>query len=150
MPVIVVGADTPLGHGVLAALSSGGGEVRAFVTDPSAGARLRAAGIRVALGDVSDGSHLAGAAVGCYSAVLLAEAAIDGRERSFASDGDEVLAAWAAALGEAGVTRAIWVGTAPPGEPATPEVAVVETGGRSPADIAAAVVEIDDGRSLPR
>ena len=149
MPVIVVGADTPLGENVLAALSARGGEVRAFVSDSATGATLKAAGIRVAVGDVSDASHIAGAAADCFSAVLLTEAAFDGRERSFTPDGAAVLTAWAAALADASITRAIWVGSAPPEGATTPETAIVETGTLSPADIATEIVEIDDRHPFP-
>jgi len=103
----------------------------------------------VAVGDVSDASHIAGAAADCFSAVLLTEVAFDGRERSFTPDGAAVLAAWAAALADASITRAIWVGSAPPEGAATPETAIVETGTLSPADIATQIVEIDDRHGLP-
>jgi len=149
MPVIVVGADTPLGPSILAALLSRNREIRAFVSDPAVAARLRESGVRVAVGDVSDASHVAGASIGCFSAVLLTEAALDGRDHSFALGGDAVLTAWATALAEAAVTRAIWVGSAPPDLPATPEAAVVDIDNRSPTEIAASIAEIDDRRSLP-
>ena len=144
MPVIVIGADTPGGDQILSALSSRDGEVRAFATDEAQAARLRAAGYRVAIGDVSDASHLAAAAFGCFSAVLVAEAAADGRERSFALDPAAVHAAWEQALEEAGVTRAIWVGVAPPRRAAVPESVVVTTRGRTAAEVAAEVAEQDD------
>ncbi|MCJ7726463.1 MAG: hypothetical protein MUP76_08780 [Acidimicrobiia bacterium] len=144
MPVIVVGADTPLGDHVLAALASREGEVRAFVSDEHIAGRLRAAGHRVAVGDVSDASHVSGAAFGCFSAVLLSEAAVDGRERSFAADPGAVFAAWEQALADAGITRSIWVGAAPPGRIAIPETVVVDITDRAPAEISAEVADQDD------
>jgi putative NADH-flavin reductase len=143
MPVIVIGADTPLGGEVLGALQHRGGEVRAFVSSEAEGARLRDTPIRVAVGDVSDGSHVAGAALECFSAVLVTEAAADGRERAFAADAAAVHAAWADAVGEAGVTRAIWVGAPPPTE-TTPETYVVGVAGRDAAEVASEVAALDD------
>lgn len=144
MPVIVIGADTHLGEPILSALSARDGEVRAFVTDETYAARFRAAGYRVAIGDVSDASHIAGAAFGCFSAVLLAEAAADDRERSFAPDPAAVQAAWEQSVAEAGVTRAIWVGCSPPRRATVPETVVVATAGRTPAQVAAEVADQDD------
>ena len=143
MPVIVVGADTPVGTAVLTALADRDGEVRAFVTSEEAGRRWRSTDVRVAVGDVSDGSHVAAAAFGSFSAVLIARAAADERERSFAAGPDAVLAGWAAAIGEAEVIRAIWVGAPAPAE-TTPETWFVPIEGRSPGDIAARVAELDD------
>jgi putative NADH-flavin reductase len=143
MPVVVIGADTPLGRAVLEAISGRDGEVRAFVTSEAAGTRLRPTPVRVAVGDVSDGSHVAGAAFDCFSAVLIAEAASDDRDRSFLPDPGSVMEAWADAIGEAGVTRAIWVGSPAPRE-TTAETWHVEVEGRRPADIAAQVADLDD------
>lgn len=143
MPVIVIGADTPLGADIVLALSGRSGDVRAFVTDGAWSARFRPQGVRVAVGDVSDDSHVAAAALDCFSAVLVTEAASDDRERSFLDDPETVLAAWDDAVTEAGVVRAIWVGMLPP-EPATPEAVLVETTGRTPADVAIEVAAIDD------
>ena len=84
MPVIVIGADTPLGPASRGTVADATAEVRAFVTDPEHGMSPLPEGIKVAVGDVSDGSHVGGAAYGCFSAVLLTEAATDDRERSFA------------------------------------------------------------------
>jgi hypothetical protein len=63
----------------------------------------------VATGDVSDESHVQGAASGCFTAVLVTEAARDERERAFASDEVDVLRGWARAAEAAGVSRVIWV-----------------------------------------
>ena len=89
MPVIVVGADTEPGRVVLQALLEPGREVRAFVSDEKVAEQLRALGVKVALGDVSDDSHLEGAATNCFSAVLITQASSDGRERSFATSSVE-------------------------------------------------------------
>ena len=53
MPVIVVGADTPVGLSIVSALIEPDREVRAFVTDAEVGVSLKARGVKVALGDVS-------------------------------------------------------------------------------------------------
>jgi putative NADH-flavin reductase len=152
MPVIVVGADTPLGDAIVTALLPRRGEVRAFVTDPEAAASLRDRGVKVALGDVSDGSHVAGAALNAFSAVLLADAAADGRERSFAATPEEVATAWAEGLRDAAVTRVIWVdgaGTVPGRiRAAAAESAAVATEGRTPQEIAAAVAALDEAADL--
>lgn len=147
MPVIVIGADTTLGGIVVSALAGREGEVRAFVTDPAAADRLKRLGVKVAVGDVSDGSHIAGAALNCFSAVLDPEAAADARERSFAATSDEVIAAWAEAIAHAGVRRAIWLGDAVPDAVAevVPESAAVHRG----AEAASAVCRIDEADRLP-
>ena len=110
MPVIIIGADTEYGPAVASALSRRQGEVRAFVTDPASAESLRGMGIKVAIGDVSDASHIEGAAHDAFSAVLIAEAALDGRERSFAATFDKVVDAWRHGLADAGVKRLIWIG----------------------------------------
>ena len=107
MPVIVVGADTPSGAAVVAALLDRRGEVRAFVSDGAAAAALKAQSAKVAIGDISDGSHVGGAALNAFCAVVVAEAAIDDRERSFAADPGSVVAAWAEGLSDAAVKRII-------------------------------------------
>jgi putative NADH-flavin reductase len=147
MPVIVVGADTVIGTLVAEALAGRSAEVRAFVTDPSTAPSLRELGIKVAVGDVSDGSHIGGAAHGCFSAVLLTEAASDARERSFANGADEVLEAWHGAIAEAGITRAIWVGRTPPRDSA-PESVVLDPAGRPAAEVVTEIVDLDDRPSL--
>ena len=73
MPVIVVGADTSKGRAVVEELVAPGREVRAFVSDPGAGAELRELGVKVALGDVSDDSHVQGACMNCFTAVLITD-----------------------------------------------------------------------------
>jgi uncharacterized protein YbjT (DUF2867 family) len=116
MPVIVVGADTETGRAVVEGLIEPGREVRAFVSDVDAATALRRAGVKVALGDVSDDSHIQGAAMNCFTAVLVTEAARDDRERSFATSEEQVLEGWAEATSASGVTRVIWVhdGEVPP------------------------------------
>ncbi|NNF70315.1 MAG: short chain dehydrogenase, partial [Acidimicrobiia bacterium] len=58
MPVIIVGADSPQGNELVAALRQDRSEVRAFITEPAAGDGLRALGAKVAIGDVTDASHV--------------------------------------------------------------------------------------------
>ena len=58
-----------------------GREVRAFVSGASQGTELRQMGIKVAVGDVSDDSHIEAASMNCFTAIMIAEAAHDARER---------------------------------------------------------------------
>lgn len=151
MPVIIIGADTSLGASVVDALRVREGELRAFVTDPDMAEQLRSQGIKTALGDVSDASHVAGACWGAFSAVICPEAARDQRERSFLTEPDQVAAAWIQALAEAQVTRLVWLEddeVEPPAQPPLPQVATVATGGRDRAQIAAEVARLDETASL--
>ncbi len=109
MPVIVVGADVPAGRRITEALAEPGRDVRAFVSDPRVGSELKRLGVKVAVGDVSDESHIQAAASNCFTAVMVAAAASDDRERSFASTPSEVLAGWAHSLVAARVKRVIWI-----------------------------------------
>lgn len=143
MPVIVIGADTPEGAGVVDRLVRREGEVRVFVSDHSAAGGFRGAGIKVAVGDVSDSGHVEAAMMGCFAAVLLTEAATDARERSFARTRTEVLQGWREALGGAGVHRAIWVAVDAV-SPATPEHTVV---GPHP-DLPSQIAELDQADSV--
>ncbi len=144
MPVIVVGADTPIGMAVIQGLLEPGREVRAFVSDPDVAASLRSEGVKVALGDVSDDSHIQGAASNCFSAVLVAEAACDDRERSFASTRDQVLSGWAAAVAASRVRRTIWIGENVP-LVETPEKAEVPPTAR---DLVERVVALDNAVTI--
>ena len=110
MPVIVVGADTPTGRAIVEALIQPDREVRAFVSDIAVAEDLKRLGVKVALGDVSDPSHVGAACTSCFSAVLVTEAASDNRERSFARTADAVLDGWVEAVADAQVSRVIWVG----------------------------------------
>jgi len=152
MPVVVVGADTPLGARVVAALAGRAGEIRAFVSDEAAGAALRERGLKVAVGDVSDASHVGAAALGCFAAVLVEACTTDGRALDFAADPAAVIDAWAGALSEAGVRRIIWLGGAagppPPVRRAAPEVAGVRTDLLSAEAAAAEVARLDDAATL--
>lgn len=147
MPVIVVGADTNVGRAVVETLLSGNGEVRAFVTDPGDGETFKAARAKVAIGDISDASHIGGAAYGAHSAVLVADAATDGRARAFAAGPTEVFEAWAEGLADAGVARAIWVGDGVPSASvmaSVPETTTVSTGDKSPRQVATEIADLDD------
>jgi putative NADH-flavin reductase len=145
MPAIVVGADTEPGRAVIDALIDPGREVRAFVTDPGVVNELKAQGVKVALGDVSDDSHLEAAALHCFTAVLVTEAARDDRERSFARGEREVLEAWARAVVNAGVHRVIWVDH---GEPPAVDVPEVTRVSPDDPDLANRVAELDDARVI--
>lgn len=151
MPVIVVGADTPSGQAIVAALLKGGGEVRAFVTDREVGTALKKQGVKAAIGDLSDGSHVGAAAFDAFTAVLVAEAASDGRPHAFASHPEGVWAGWTSAIREAGIARAIWVGDLAPSVVigGAPEVRMVAVHGRSETEIAGEVVDLNDRDKLP-
>lgn len=72
MPVVVTGAELPLGRAVvLALLASGAPDVRAVVRDRSAAGVLRAAGARVAVGDLSDPLRLGAVLEGAHTVVHL-------------------------------------------------------------------------------
>ena len=152
MPVIVVGADTLLGEAIVAALLARGGEIRAFATDPARAAVLRGRGAKVAVGDLSDGSHLAAAAYHAFTAVLVEASIEDGRPIAFAADTPGVVEAWINAIRDSGVQRAIWVGDPPPSAAggAAPETAVVRSDGKSDQEIAQEVADLNDrARLLP-
>lgn len=155
VPVIVVGADTPQGRPIVEALLERAGEVRAFVSDPAAAADLKEFGVKVAVGDVSDPSHVGGATLQVFSAVAVAAAARDRRPRAFADDPEDVLATWAQAFADAGVRRVIYVDDRPTPRiveafrRAVPEVATVDTRDRSHAEVAARVAALDDIAALP-
>ncbi|MEX2278820.1 MAG: NAD(P)H-binding protein [Acidimicrobiia bacterium] len=144
MPVIVVGADTAVGRAIVDALIEPDREVRAFVSDLGVAEELRGQGVKVALGDVSDPSHVGGACTRCFSAVLVTEAASDARERSFARTPGAVLAGWVEAVRDAQVTRVIWVGE---GAIAVPGLEVAKVGVSEP-DIPARVAELDDAATI--
>jgi uncharacterized protein YbjT (DUF2867 family) len=152
MPVIIIGADTEIGLASIEGLLARQGEIRAFVTDPEVAASLKERQVKVALGDVSDPSHIEAAALDCFSAVLIGEAAYDDRERSFASTPKDVIEEWASAVAAARVRRRIWVvdnvtaGLVPDASGA--EQAVVSNDNRSVADVAAEVVALDDAVAL--
>jgi putative NADH-flavin reductase len=145
MPVIVVGADTNVGLAIIDALYRPQREVRAFVSDETVAGRLRQMAIKVALGDVSDDTHVEAAATRCFSAILVAEAATDDRERSFSTSPDQVFNGWGRAIGDAGVTRAIWVMRGLP-----PPTSVPETGVVDPEDpnVPQQVVALDDALTI--
>ena len=109
MPVIVIGADTPVGEAIVTAVLPSAAEMRAFVSDERSAESLKGRGVKVALGDVSDFSHVEAAALNCFCAVLVTDAAVDPRVRSFAGDPSAVVEGWAGAVRGAGIHRAIWV-----------------------------------------
>ncbi|MGD2061630.1 MAG: hypothetical protein PVF87_12230, partial [Acidimicrobiia bacterium] len=100
---------------------------------------------KVAIGDVSDESHVEAAATRCFSAVLIGAAASDDRERAFADSPGAVLKGWANAVGNSRVTRVIWVMDGEPPETATKEVARVDP---ADPDLAGTVFELDRVASL--
>lgn len=126
MPVMVVGADTVQGKLITQRLLDPEREVRVFVTDPDAAEQWRRSGAKVALGDVSDDSHIASACLNCFSVVLVGQAARDDRARWFAQTEEAVFDGWARAMSTAGVRRVIWVLGSEPPEVTVGEVAVVD------------------------
>lgn len=150
MPVIVVGADTSIGEAIVEVVCRSAPEVRAFVTDDKAAALLKERGVKVAVGDVSDSSHVEAAALNCFCAVLITEAALDGRERAFAHHFNAVVDGWATAARNAEVKRVIWV-TGEEGRESFPEsvseVAVVPAGEDSE-ETARAVGELEGAAAL--
>ncbi len=145
VPVIVVGADTPVGRAIVDGLVEPGREVRAFVSDAETAAELRRRGVKVALGDVSDDSHVEGAAMNCFTAVLVAAAAEDDRERSFASSPTQVLEGWARAVAASGVRRVVWVGD---GDLAPTETGETATVSPSHPNLVGEVAALDSARTL--
>lgn len=145
MPLLVVGADHPLGAAIVSRTVHPEREVRAYVSDPESAANLKAQGAKVAVGDLSDEGHIAAAATRCFSIAFVIAALDDGRELAFA-DRDASLAAWARAAEQSGVTRVIWVGEEPP-TTGVDEVALVGGSG-DPIRIADQVAEIDDRATL--
>lgn len=145
MPVIVVGADTDAGEAIVGGLCQPGREVRAFVSDESSAISLRRLGVKVALGDVSDESHVEAAATGCFTAVLVSAAATDHRERSFAKTPAEVLDAWAGAMAASRVRRVIWIGAEEHPPTNVAEVARVDP---AASDLARRVVALDEAQTI--
>jgi putative NADH-flavin reductase len=152
MPVIVIGADTAVGAEITNGLVPRDGEVRAFVTDPEAARALRDLGVKVAVGDVSDGSHVGGAALNCFCAILIADATSDDRERAFTTTADEVASAWAEGIDDAAVSRVVWAGDRPIPKAflsAGREQASVPTTGQTSADIVDRVLRLEDAARVP-
>ena len=145
MPMIVVGADTPAGENILGRFHRPEREIRVFVTDEARGQELRARGFKVANGDVSDESHVEAASLRCFSAVLIAEAARDDRERSFASTPKDVLESWARAVANSEVSRVIWVTADSHPETRAREVVSVDPGRPGFVDT---VLALDDAHSI--
>jgi nucleoside-diphosphate-sugar epimerase len=147
VPVLIVGADHPVGLMIATRLAAPNREVRAFISSPDLGPRLRELAIKVAVGDLSDQSHVAAAATRCFSIVMIEAALSDGRELAFA-DAESTRLAWSRAATEAAVTRAIWVGDYPP-PLATPESAVVPSADRAEEEVVAEAVSLDEIAVLP-
>ncbi len=144
MPILVVGADHPIGFRIVESLVHPEREVRAFVSDPAIGTKIKSLGAKVAIGDLSDEGHLSAAATNCFSIAFVEPAITDGRELSFLSAA-EIPASWACAAAEARVVRVIWVGEATPSL-SVKEVATVDTSDQSL--VAAEVARLDDLQRL--
>lgn len=142
MPVIVVGADTEIGHAIVPMLRPASGEIRLFASDADAVARYRDFA-KIAIGDISDGTHVGGAAIGAFCAIVITTAAHDERERHFAASPNELFAQWADGLADAGVSRVIVVGPLPPDSGPLSQVCAdyidVDSVGKSLHEVAATV-----------
>jgi uncharacterized protein YbjT (DUF2867 family) len=148
MPVIVIGADTPVGRELIVALADTDQEVRAFVTDPAERERMRPLGVKVAVGDVSDSSHVEGACTNAFTAVLVSAASTDDRERSFARTPEAVLHGWAEAVAAAHVQRVIWVDDSDPPRTRVEEEVLIH-GALATDEIVRRVVALDEADSIP-
>lgn len=147
MPVMVVGADHPLGEVIARKLAAPDREVRAFISSVNSHGPLRALGIKVAIGDLSDQSHVEAAATSCFTVVFIEPALGDGRELAFAA-AEAATTGWARAATDAGVKRVIWVGGSPPPVKGL-EMAAVTVDNRTPDEIADEVAFLDDLAQLP-
>ena len=144
---MVVGADHPLGEVIARKLAAPDREVRAFISSVNSHGPLRSLGIKVAIGDLSDESHVEAAAASCFTVVFVESALEDGRELAFAPP-EAAARGWAKAAKGAGVKRVIWVGDRVPAVNG-PEVAAVAVDNRSPEEIADEVALLDDLAQLP-
>jgi hypothetical protein len=148
MPVLVIGADTEWGREIVPALRSTAAELRIFGSDPEVVAPYRDFA-KVAVGDISDGTHVGGAATGAFCAVVIVSAAHDDRDRYFATDPPALFAQWADGLADAGVSRIIVVGEpdeVPDPDPlrtASPDYHLVTTADRDPAAVVTEVVALE-------
>ena len=151
MPVIVIGADTPTGVAVVDAVVPNAAETRIFISDASRIDEFKEKDAKVAIGDVSDASHVEAAAMRCFCAVFVIEAASDDRERSFASDPETVVSGWAEAVRGAGIRRVIWVGTSTDlaAVPATGGEVAHVTVGTDLSAVAAEVARLEEVATLP-
>ena len=109
MPVMVTGAESRLGAGVVEQLRSTGGELRAYLdatvaTDDDA-ARLRAEGCKVAVGELDDEGHLEAAFEQVHTVAHCWTGPLHDPDAQV-----EVAATLGSALLGAGVRRLIWVG----------------------------------------
>jgi uncharacterized protein YbjT (DUF2867 family) len=147
MPVIVIGADTPFGESIATRLAAPDREVRAFISSPEVGVRLKQSGIKVAIGDLSDEGHIEAACTNCFGAVMIEQALGDGRELAFASP-ERAALGWVAAAAGAKITRVIWVGGRTPAL-TSPQSAVVLVAGRSAEEVADEVAYLDELALLP-
>jgi uncharacterized protein YbjT (DUF2867 family) len=147
MPVIVVGADTQRSQDLVKRLVEKGGEVRVFISDPEKLEEMRFLGAKVALGDLSDTSHLEGAATGAFCAVVLVEAAADGRELAFSTP-EKLPGEWLEALRAAGITRLILVGDDQSAPAGFPEMRIVGSKGRDPDAILEEILVLEEAGSV--
>lgn len=148
MPVVVTGADLPLGCALVLALAEAGvPDLRAVVRDPRAAAPLRAAGVRVAAGDLSDPLRLGAVLEDAYTVVHL-DVGPDGT-----GDPRETWAWLLEAAEDTGLRRVVTVlppdTAVPDGGPYEVVVvpgAITRPGAKVPAGLVARLVEADARR----
>lgn len=145
--MMIVGADTELGLRLARTVTSPDREIRAFVSDPHTADHLRSLGVKVALGDVSDPTHIGAACTGVFTVVFVTEAAHDERVRDFIDNPATLIESWGEAAVEAGARRVIWVGDDPPAPTPGCEFATVGADLTIEQQVAR-IVELDDALRL--
>jgi uncharacterized protein YbjT (DUF2867 family) len=134
MPVVVTGAHLPLGRALVLALAQQGvPDLRAVVRDRSAAAPLRAAGVRVAVSDLSDPLRFGAVLEDAYTVVHL-DAGADGTGSP--TDTWEWLLEAAEETGLRRIVTVLPYGAEPPPESGAYHVVVVRGELPGPADVA--------------
>ncbi|NUU23421.1 MAG: NAD(P)H-binding protein, partial [Streptomycetaceae bacterium] len=151
MPVVVTGADQPLGRALALALAERGvPDVRAVVRDRGAAPALRTAGVRVSVGDLSDPLRIGAVLEGAHTVVHL-----DGSDTG-GTPGGGPLATWewlVEAAEGTGLRRIVTVlpqGSEPPQNPAYQTVflpgEIPRPGAAADPALVAALIEADRRR----
>lgn len=136
MPVVVTGADTPLGRAAVEAFSAAGVGVRATVRDRGAAAELAGLGVLAAVSDCSDPQRLGGVLEDAHTVVHLDPAPLE--HLLDAAEGTAV-------------RRVVLVGAPGAAPPPCPpyDVVLVRAGPRAPLPaVAAALVAADTRRDV--
>ena len=104
MPVVVTGASGGIG-GVLVPMLVERGEVRALIRNPQAAEPLRAAGAKVAVGDLADTASVTTVMAGAHTVIHLAGGLVLPDEEAYAAANFVTVRDALEAATEAGVTR---------------------------------------------